>query len=92
MRAYAHIVATAAGLEPADFSGHSFRIGGATDAANGGETAGQLQSRGRWLGKDIGWVHARDAVGQQIKTADAIAAANSCSVEGLVAGWVEPSR
>ena len=90
--AYAHIVATTEGLEPADFNGHSFRIGGAPDAADGGETAGQLQSRGRWLGEDIGWIYARDTVGQQIKTADAIAAANSCSVEGLFAGWVEPSR
>jgi len=92
MRDYARRIAGAAGLQSADVGGHSFCIGGATDLADAGGTAEQLKARGRWDGEDIGWIYARDTVGQQIQTADTIAAAQSVSLEEILAGWAQPAR
>ena len=41
-------VLQAAGLNPNDFKGHSFRIGAATFAASRGHTTTQIQKMGRW--------------------------------------------
>jgi hypothetical protein len=86
---YAEKIAALVGLPIADFGGHSFRIGGATDLADAGGTKDQLKARGRWAGVDIGWIYARDTVGKQMRKADAIARASSASVEELYPQWVQ---
>ena len=78
-------------LPVAGFGGHSFRIGVAADLADAGGTKDQLKGRGRWCGTDIGWIYARDTFAQQIQTADAIAAAQSVSLEEIRPDWVQPA-
>lgn len=93
MRNYARRVAEAAGVatSPSDMGGHSFRIGGATDFADGGGSSMQIRSRGRW-DSDMELVYARDTVAQQLAAADAMAGANSVSLEELCPGWSQPAR
>ena len=45
-------------LAAANISGHSFRIGGATDLADQGASPLLLQAKGRWA-SDIGRIYAR---------------------------------
>jgi hypothetical protein len=91
MDAYARRVARAVSLPPADVGGHSFRIGGATDFIDGGGSHEQLRGRGRWA-SDIGHIYARDTIGLQLGSVDAIVRANTMSLEELVAGYTQPAR
>ena len=93
MNKFAKQIARAMELDEKEFGGHSFRIGGATDLADAGGTAEQLRARGRWCGLELGWIYARDTVGQQIATADAICKSNhTVSLEEIVTGFTQPAR
>jgi hypothetical protein len=91
MDAYARRVARAVSLPPADVGGHSFRIGGATDFIDGGGSHEQLRGRGRWA-SDIGHIYARDTIGLQLGSVDAIVQANTMSIKELIAGYTQPAR
>jgi len=91
MRAFARRLAAALGLPEGDLSGHSFRIGGATDHADGGGDQMQLRNRGRWDG-DLEFLYARDTVAQQLRAADAIARSQSMSLEEVIGDWAQPGR
>jgi hypothetical protein len=91
MRAFARRLAVALRLPEGDLSGHSFRIGGATDHADGGGDQMQLRNRGRWDG-DLEFLYARDTVAQQLRAADAIARSSSMSLEEVIGDWVQPGR
>jgi hypothetical protein len=91
MRTYARRLAAALHLPERDLSGHSFRIGGATDHADGGGDQMQLRNRGRWDG-DLEFLYARDTIAQQLRAADAIARSQSMSLEEVIGDWAQPGR
>jgi len=91
MRAYARRLAAALHLPEHDLCGHSFRIGGATDHADGRGDQMQLRNRGRWDG-DLEFLYARDTIAQQLRVADAIARSQSVSLEEVIGGWAQPAR
>ena len=58
-------IAAILGLDPELFGGHSCRIGGATDCADGGGSPLLLQAKGRWA-SDIGKIYARMTLRAQL--------------------------
>eukprot|EP00965_Chrysotila_dentata_P177375 5858141-Pleurochrysis_carterae.AAC.1 len=60
-------MATACGMDPNDFGGKSWRIGGATDLRDilGDAGKSQIQLRGRW-GSDVAAVYQRATVDRQL--------------------------
>ena len=87
----------ALGLNAADYSGVSGRIGGATDIrARFGCEQGRkfLQAFGRWgTGSDIAFIYARVTAGEMISAAESLDlyAGEEEAVEELLQGWAQPA-
>eukprot|EP00965_Chrysotila_dentata_P083030 2739432-Pleurochrysis_carterae.AAC.1 len=76
-----------AGLDPDEFGGKGWRIGGATDLRDvlGDGGAAAIQQRGRW-GSDV-----RAVVDGQLRTSAEMAESTGVDMEALCAGWVQPA-
>ena len=57
----------AVGLPPDEIGAHSYRIGGATDHADGGGDPTMMKARDRW-NSDIAFIHARYAIASQFQS------------------------
>lgn len=56
---YIRSLLTSIGFDPSQYSGHSFRSGGATDLWTAGARPRTIQKHGRWL-SDAFWLYVRD--------------------------------
>jgi hypothetical protein len=79
------------GLDPADFGGHSGRIGGATDHFAAGTPAVEIQILGRW-DSDIWQIYARQCVGATLSCARAAACNRDVDLEAALDGYSQPAR
>eukprot|EP00965_Chrysotila_dentata_P170540 5629836-Pleurochrysis_carterae.AAC.1 len=86
-------MATACGMNPDDFGGKSWRIGGATDLRDILDDAGrsQIQLRGRW-GSDVAAVYQRATVDRQLAVSAEVAESTGQDMEAMFAGWVQPAN
>ena len=87
-------MATAIGLDAAEYAGASGRIAGATDIKDAmGATRGAavVHQRGRWSG-DMEEIYARDTAAEQMEASLAMADATRPEFESLLPGWVQPTR
>ena len=81
------------GLDPADFGGKSFRIGGATDwRAVLGESKAEriIRQRGRW-DSDIHKIYERALAHEHLSGSAAVGGASGAELEALCAGWAHPA-
>ena len=83
--------AKAIGLDPADYGGHSGRIGGATDHFAAGTPAIEIQIIGRW-DSDIWQIYARQCVGTTLRCTRAAAANTDVDLEAAREGYSQPAR
>eukprot|EP00965_Chrysotila_dentata_P146351 4832833-Pleurochrysis_carterae.AAC.1 len=85
-------MAAAAGLDPGDFGGKGWRIGGATDMRDilGAGGAAAVQQRGRWA-SDIAQIYQRAVVDSQLRSSADVADAEGVDLEALCAGWSQPA-
>ena len=83
--------AKAIGLDPADYGGHSGRIGGATDHFAAGTPAIEIQIIGRW-DSDIWQIYARQCVGTTLRCTRAAAANADVDLEAAREGYSQPAR
>ena len=86
-------MAAALGLDPSEFGGKSFRIGGATDiAATVGMTAAErlLRERGRWK-SDVAFIYKRALMTDHLRLSAGMADAQGRDLEAMCAGWSQPS-
>ena len=99
MLSIAREVAEAAGLDPSDVGGHSFRIGGATDfrdlydnTSEGlAEARRVLMARGRWK-SDIAFIYVRTAAVTALEASARLADVDTRDVEAMFAGWAQPAH
>lgn len=91
-RALAMAMATALGLDPSEFGGKSFRIGGATDwrAKLGADSERLIKQRGRWK-SDIALAYQRSLAQQHLEASVAVGDVSSADMEALCPGWVQPA-
>eukprot|EP00965_Chrysotila_dentata_P203744 6181923-Pleurochrysis_carterae.AAC.1 len=82
-------MAAACGMDPKDFAGKSWRIGGATDLRDilGEAGKAQIQTRGRW-GSDVAAVCQRATVDRQLEVNAGMAESTGQDLEAMLAGWV----
>eukprot|EP00965_Chrysotila_dentata_P092618 3056240-Pleurochrysis_carterae.AAC.1 len=85
-------MAMKAGLDPDDFGGKGWRIGGATDLRDvlGDGGAAAIQQRGRWA-SDVAQIYQRAVVDGQLRTSAEMAESRGMDMEALCAGWVQPA-
>ena len=99
MLSIAREVAEAAGLDPSDVGGHSFRIGGATDfrdlydnTSEGlAEARRVLMARGRWK-SDIAFIYVRTSADTALEASARVADVDTRDVEAMFAGWAQPAH
>ena len=86
-------MATALGLDPSEFGGKSFRIGGATDWRDvfGADAERVITQRGRWH-SDIAYLYQRALAGTHLRGSAAVADASSADLESLCRGWTQPAN
>ena len=91
-RALAQRMASALNLDPAEFGGKSFRIGGATDWRNvfGADAERIITQRGRWH-SDIGLLYQRALADVHLRGSAAVGDADSADLESLCRGWAQPA-
>eukprot|EP00965_Chrysotila_dentata_P172406 5689211-Pleurochrysis_carterae.AAC.1 len=93
-RALAKAMGSAAsGLDPAEFGGKCWRIGGATDAADlmGEDGRALIKQRGRWQ-SDVASVYQRTIVDKQLQDSASMGEASGVELEAIAAGWAQPAR
>ena len=92
-RDLARSVATALGLDPAEFGGKSFRIGGATDWRDvfGCDAERIITQRGRWA-SDIAALYQRALAESHLRGSASVADAAHADLESLCRGWVQPAN
>lgn len=78
------------GLEPAEFSGHSGRIGGATDLFACDAPPTFIQIAGRW-DSDLWQIYSRQCVGHTLRWARRAQRCRDADVEGEVASFTQPA-
>eukprot|EP00965_Chrysotila_dentata_P026836 890793-Pleurochrysis_carterae.AAC.1 len=80
-------MAAAVGLEPADFGGKCWRIGGATDLRDLLDEAGKaiIKQRGRWQ-SNVAYVYQRAIVDAQLEASAGIGYAAGVELEAVCAG------
>jgi hypothetical protein len=85
-------MAVALGLDPTEFGGKSFRIGGATDWRQklGPDAERLIKQRGRWK-SDIALCYQRALVGQHLDASVAVGDADGADLEGVCPGWIQPA-
>eukprot|EP00965_Chrysotila_dentata_P127463 4215281-Pleurochrysis_carterae.AAC.1 len=85
-------MASAAGLDPADFGGKCWRIGGATDLRDMLGEAGKtlIKQRGRWQ-SDVASFYQRAIVDAQLEASAGIGDATGVELEAVCAGWAQPA-
>ena len=86
-------MASALGLNEAEFGAKSFRIGGATDyAATFGVAKAELliKQRGRWR-SDVQHLYERALAEEHLGASAAIGAAEGRELEALCPGWAQPA-
>ena len=76
-------------MPPGEVGAHSYRIGGATDHADGGGNPTMMKARGRWDGA-VAFIYASDTIASQLALQAAMWWAGSASVEAIFADWVQP--
>jgi hypothetical protein len=91
LRGLFKLAAGAIGLDPAFFSAHSGRIGGATDHFASGTPAIVIQICGRW-DSDIWQIYARQCLGQTLQHARLAAANEDVDLEENIPGYTQPAR
>ena len=87
-------MATALGLNPNDYAGHSGRIAGASDIKDVmGPVRGAavVHQRGRWDG-DMEVIYARETSAEQMEASQLMGSADRPEMEALLPGWVQPTR
>eukprot|EP00965_Chrysotila_dentata_P213426 6187616-Pleurochrysis_carterae.AAC.1 len=91
-RRLAQAMASEAGLDPNEFGGKAWRIGGATDLRDvlGDSGAAAIQQRGRWA-SDVAQVYQRAVVDGQLRTSAAMATSTGVDLEALCTGWTQPA-
>ena len=92
-RALVRRIATWLQLDPADFGGKSFRIGGATDwRAVLGESKAEriIRQRGRW-DSDIHKIYERALATEHLSGSALVGGASGAELEALCAGWAQPA-
>eukprot|EP00965_Chrysotila_dentata_P256683 6212627-Pleurochrysis_carterae.AAC.1 len=82
----------AAGLDPSEFGGKGWRIGGATDMRDilGDGRAAAVQQRGRWA-TDIAQIYQRAVVDGQLRSSAGMADEAGVDLEALCAEWSQPA-
>eukprot|EP00965_Chrysotila_dentata_P093800 3100183-Pleurochrysis_carterae.AAC.2 len=85
-------MASEAGLDPNEFGGKAWRIGGATDLRDilGDGGAAAIQQRGRWA-SNVAQVYQRAVVDGQLRTSAAMATSSGVDLEALGVGWTQPA-
>ena len=92
-RKLAQRFATTLQLDPQNFGGKSFRIGGATDyrAVYGPEAAERMvRQRGRWW-SDIHELYQRALASEHLQGSAAVGDATGAELEALCKGWAQPA-
>ena len=84
--------ATILGLDPSDFGGKSFRIGGATDWRDvlGADAERITKERGRWH-TDIAHIYQRAIVDGHLRGSAAVGDAAGADLETMCRGWIQPA-
>ena len=92
-RLLARRFATALGLDPSEFGGKSFRIGGATDWRDifGADAERVIKQRGRWQ-SDIAFLYQRALAETHLRGSAAVADADHADLESLCLGWAQPAN
>jgi hypothetical protein len=92
-RGLAGRMAAALGLDPGEFGGKSFRIGGATDWREVFKADAEriIKQRGRWH-SDIAHLYQRALAGVHLSGSAAVGDAASADLESLCRGWVQPAN
>jgi hypothetical protein len=87
-RRYARLL----GLDPSEFGGKSFRIGGATDWRDvfGIEAERVTRERGRWA-SDIAHIYQRALASTHLRGSAAVGDATSADLESMCRGWAQPA-
>ena len=85
-------MAVALGLDPHEFGGKSFRIGGATDWREVFEADAEriIKQRGRWH-SDIALLYQRALAAPHLRGSAAVGDAAGADLETLCRGWVQPA-
>eukprot|EP00965_Chrysotila_dentata_P114932 3798831-Pleurochrysis_carterae.AAC.1 len=85
-------MASAIGLDPADFGGKCWRIGEATDLRDLKGEGGRalIKQRGRWQ-SDVAQVYQRAIVDAQLEASAGIGDASGVELEALRLGWTQPA-
>ena len=91
-------VAAAAGEDPADFGGHSLRVGGASDfrdlfdcsTAGLEEAERVLKKRGRWR-SDIAFIYTRASLATALEASARLAQVDGGDIEAAFSAWAEPA-
>ena len=83
-------MAVALGLDPKQFGGKSFRVGGATDIRDrmGAAAINTIKQRGRWW-SDIAFIYQRALVHEHLQLSADMAEAASRDLEALCGGWAQ---
>jgi len=89
-RALACLIARTLELDPSEFGGKSFRIGGATDwrAKLGADSERLIRQRGRWR-SDVALAYQRSLVEQHLESSVAVGDISSADLEAVCPGWVQ---
>ena len=84
--------ATELGLDPSEFGGKSFRIGGTTDWRDVFQADAErvIKQRGRWH-TDIALLYQRAIAHTQLTGSVAAGDATHADLETLCRGWVQPA-
>ena len=92
-RTLAQKMAAALGLDPAEFGGKSFRIGGATDWREvfGSDAERIITQRGRWH-SDVALLYQRALAEAHLRGSAAVGDTGGADLESLCRGWVQPAN
>ena len=90
LSALATRMAKALGLDPSEFGGKSFRIGGATDLRSllGADSERIIKQRGRWH-SDVALAYQRALARQHLSASSAVADVDESDLEALCPGWAQ---
>ena len=93
-------VAAAAGEDPADFGGHSLRVGGASDfrdlfdcsTAGLEEAERVLKKRGRWRSDiPVAFIYTRASLATALEASARLAHVDGGDIEASFSAWAEPA-